>query len=51
MYWVIQGIFQYSTEFMDQLALKYETVYRYWHTLEVLIILWYVQRDLALLYK
>lgn len=42
MYWVIQGIFQYSTEFMDQLALKYKRVYRYWHCFEVLMIVWLV---------
>lgn len=41
-YWVIQGIFQYSTEFMDQLAIKYEAVYKYWHTLELLLVLWLV---------
>jgi hypothetical protein len=41
-YWVIHGIFQYSTEFMDQLALKYESVYHYWHTFEVLVVLWLV---------
>lgn len=40
MYWVIHGIFQYSTEFIDQLALKYETVHKYWHTFEVLAVLW-----------
>ena len=42
MYWVVQGIFQYSTEFMDQLALKYNVVYKYWHTFEVLAVLWLV---------
>jgi len=40
MYWVVHGIFQYSTEFIDQLALEYESVYKYWHTFEVLAILW-----------
>lgn len=42
MYWVIYGIFQYSTEFMDQLAIKYNLVYKYWHTFEVLLVLWLV---------
>jgi len=42
MYWVIHGIFQYSTEFMDQLALKYDIVYKYWHRFEVLVVLWMV---------
>lgn len=42
MYWVVHGIFQYSTEFMDQLALRSEFVYQYWHTFEVLAILWLV---------
>lgn len=42
MYWVIHGIFQYSTEFMDQLALKYNLIYQYWHTFEVLAVLWLV---------
>ena len=42
MYWVIHGIFQYSTEFMDQLAMKYDIVYKYWHTFEVLAIIWLV---------
>jgi len=42
MYWVVQGIFQYSTEFIDQLALKYDIVYKYWHTFEVLVVLWLV---------
>jgi TB2/DP1, HVA22 family len=42
MYWVVHGIFQYSTEFIDQLALKSEMVYKYWHTFEVLVILWLV---------
>lgn len=41
-YWCIHGIFQYSTEFMDQLALKYKLVYDYWHTFEVLAVLWLV---------
>ena len=40
MYWVVHGIFQYSTEFMDQLALKSEMIYKYWHTFEVLAVLW-----------
>ena len=42
MYWVIQGIFQYSTEFMDQLALRSNFIYKYWHTFEVLVVLWLV---------
>mmetsp|Transcript_9189 Transcript_9189/g.17492 ORF Transcript_9189/g.17492 Transcript_9189/m.17492 type:complete len:452 (-) Transcript_9189:44-1399(-) len=42
MYWVVQGIFQYSTEFIDQLALRSKFIYKYWHTLEVLVILWLV---------
>ncbi|CAB9508814.1 Protein YOP1 [Seminavis robusta] len=40
MYWVIHGIFQYSTDFMDQLALKSQVVFKYWHTFEVLATLW-----------
>ena len=40
MYWVIHGIFQYSTEFIDQLALKSNLIYKYWHSFEVLAILW-----------
>lgn len=39
-YWVIHGMFQYSTEFVDQLALKYDVVYKYWHTFEVWAVLW-----------
>ena len=42
MYWVVQGIFQYSTEFIDQLALKHDIMYKYWHTFEVLVVLWLV---------
>jgi TB2/DP1, HVA22 family len=42
MYWVVHGLFQYSTEFIDQLALKSDLVYKYWHTFEVLVILWLV---------
>ena len=42
MFWVVQGIFQYSTEFMDQLALKYKAVYEYWHTFEVLAVVWLI---------
>lgn len=42
MYWVIHGIFQYSTEFIDQLALKYDAIYKYWHTFEVLAVLWLI---------
>ena len=39
-YWVIHGMFQYSTEFMDQLAQKYEIIYKHWHTFEVLAVVW-----------
>lgn len=42
MYWVVHGIFQYSTEFMDQLALKSQFVYKYWHTFEVLAVIWLI---------
>ena len=42
MYWVIQGIFQYSTEFMDQLSQKSALVYKYWHTFEVLAVIWLI---------
>lgn len=42
MYWVVYGIFQYSTEFMDQLSLKYDKLYQYWHNFEVLVVLWLI---------
>jgi len=40
MYWVVYGIFQYSTEFIDQLAQDNDDIYKYWHTFEVLSVLW-----------
>lgn len=38
-YWVVYGIFQYTTEFIDQLAQKNDSIYTYWHTFEVDLIL------------
>jgi TB2/DP1, HVA22 family len=42
MYWIMHGLFSYSTEFIDKWADKYPAVHRHWFSFEFYATLWLI---------